>query len=319
MIELKNYKKYDPENLWIGIFKPKKINLGKPRYSTIYKDPEKLEDLIIEMPYAFIPFEITFWKTVEETSNPLAKRTLTLSLSPLIGLRNDFKFFIKNIEDTIKERLSKLLSKDYVFNHIIKFDPEFENHKHKITLGLPRKNGIDNFAVFKSNKEPATINDIKAYSRCQASIILAGAWVNDLKKEFGVNWNIYHITIFPQVSMDYISYNYLEDKSKTNVKMKELEKKKEILKFKCPECFHKIELTININITGSASSSNVQPVYRPHYIAPPPIIMSGIDNSIPAPPPLTPTETQEVRTGYAPNIEELQSALKKLKKTKKKS
>jgi len=311
MITLDEYNDFDPHDLWVSIFIPKSPDMKAPRFSTIYKNYEKYEDLIIKMPYAQIPYGMSSWK-IDGIDNPLGKRTLTLSLSPLVGQRKKFKTFINKIETYLKNRLSPLLPKDYIFKYSIKYDKE-SKFKHKLTVGLPKnKYGTNNFMIFDVNKNPCSIDEIKAGLRCLPSIILSSAWVNDIKKEFGICWNIFQIKLFPKIVIDYLLHDDLEHGSDIKMNVKDIEKKKEKYNMKCPQCAHKIELTININITGSIPSVS-------HYI-PGKKYSNNLDDVIPAPPPLTPNSDQLdqiIIPRYAPKMEELQNALKKLKKLKK--
>lgn len=302
---LTDYDNFDDEKLWFGkILNPftqgdQKVILRK---SQVLYDVKNLTRLRIKTPYFRIPFRVSEFKT-----NYGKKNTMTSELSPLQGTRKAFKLLIDKIDNLIKERYSELLDDSYTFKKSIKYDKE-----HYLDYRLNLHFTKPPHYIINHKKEPVDITYILGGMRGLAIIELSDIWINDNTEEYGCCWNIIELKVFPELIVEeLLGIDDIEHGSV--VEMETLEKKTDKYNVKCPNCTHKIEMTINVNIKTPFQQMSSIP-YRP----PPPSSYEYKNNDmsmdIPAPPPL---ETNEViRPLFTINLDELLTARKGLKKTK---
>jgi len=285
------YSKFDTDDLWISKIKKSKDN-SNFRNVKIYIDPEKLTRVRVKTPFFYIPFGIS---TIKEFGKTQYK--LTASLFPLIEIRKEFKTMIDEIDDEIEDRIDNMLdSEEYVLRRSI----TKRNDEYNILLHFPYSKDKELFKIVDCNNESATISDVDKKMKGWAVIELSDVWIDDNKKKYGYSWLISQLKIYADIPIDgTIFIDDIEDKS--TIEMKKTQKKQ--CKLKCPNCEHKIELNININMPISGGGGNVYHSV-PSY-------------DIPAPPPL-----EEVGTSgpsikpYVPNLDELLEMKSKLKKTK---
>ena len=311
---------YDPNDLWIG--KPCKTINERYRKSQVYYDINNYKKLWLKTPFMLLPFTVSVLNT-KQGSNLF---TVTAVFNPLTKKRKSFISMVYDIESVIEERIGGLLGEEYTFcSAIEKSEKTF--FKHRMIFGLPKnKNGTNNFILYDSEKEQKTVEDIVPNTKLIAVIELFEVWIDDTKKIFHGSWNIVHGKLFQDVI---INENYLmdciEDGTKLSIK-KSLGSTKEKYKVLCPNCEHKIDLTINLNVNGTGT--NNQRIGYGSPFMPMPIFSSPAFNIPNAPPMDIPSAPPFERSagnsgmapsnrGFVPNLDDITNAMKKLKKTRK--
>jgi hypothetical protein len=295
-----DYEEFDSNKIWVG--KPQKI-FENTRMCTVYQNPNNYKKIIIKTPFLLIPYGPSILKknkNEEELNNNWY--TITSVLAPLIKKRKKFKNLIEEIESSIKKKITSI--NNYKFCESIKDDKK-NNYKYNFVLGLPHtKKGEKMFRIVNHKKEKCNISDIKPGMTMISTIMLNDVWINDKKKEYRCLWNIVQMRIYPKIIID--ECLFVDELSDGSIINQQRSKEKYIVP--CPNCDHKIEFTININIQGSQQ-----------YISKSPYNGNPSDYSIPIAPPLDMiTETTEMNTmkPFVPKLDDLLGAIKKLKPTK---
>jgi hypothetical protein len=284
MAYVENYKKFDVDDLWISNIrksKSKDKNEKVFRNVVIYIDPDKYKRLRIKTPFFFIPFGVSEFKEIGKK-----KFKLTTVLSPLINKRKDFKNMIDRIDDKIEEQIGDKLDDYTLKRSIIKTEYQYEMAFH-----FPHEKQIELFKIVDHNNNPLNITDVTKRMRGIAYIELSNEWIDDKEEKY------------PEVIIDEdVFIDELEDNSTVNLEKKTKKK----CKLKCPNCEHKIELNINVNVptTGGGGNNYYAPTYIPQY-----------NNDIPIPPPLDNVSDNGIKP-FVPDLDELISMRDKLKPTK---
>lgn len=304
-----NYETYDSSELWIS--KPHDTKNKRYRRCQIYTNADKYNKLWIKTPFMYVPFNVS---TRSTKNNKLY--SLTCALNPLTTQRKKFIALIKSIDDIIVEKIGWYLGDEYIYcSSINQKDKKF--FKHKITLNLPmNKDGGYGFLLYDKHKEKKTMEDIIPGSKMIGIIELFDIWIDDEEKKYSASWNVVHYKIFQDISIDDNYFIDLEDDSEVTVN-KNLGVSKERYKVKCPNCEHKLDLTINLNIQGIIDK---QKYSMPFYIPQAPSF-DGIPCAPggPPPPPLAPPFDKSCGSiaesrGFVPNLDDIMNIKKKLKK-----
>jgi hypothetical protein len=310
---VEEYENYDPSSLWMG--KSHKTLNDRYRKSQVYCDINKYKKLWIKTPFMLLPFNVSVRSTKQNTK----LYAVTATLNPLTKERKKFIAFINKIDKVIAERIGETLGDDYTYCYSIDQN-EKTFLKHKINLGLPKnKNGTDNYILYDKNKERKTVDDITPGTKMIGIIELFDIWIDDEEKTYQASWNIVHGKIFQDILIDenYLT-DCLEDDSKININ-KNLGSTKEKYKIKCPNCEHKIEFTININIQGIIDNQKKQ-MYMPapyHYVPSISSIPSApIAPSFDAPmaPPFGGSNDAPSSRGFVPDLKDIMNIKNRLKK-----
>jgi len=323
---------YDISKIWIGKLRKTK----NPRYtrSDVYLELTKYTKLRIKTPFLLSPFKPTIFN-----AKNVKMCNITAVLNPLTSKRKEFMGMIKKIDQLIFERMGLSLDDEYTFIDSIIFNNR-ERYKHKIMFRLPQnKDGTNNFLLYDKNKTELDIDDITPNAKIICIIELHEIWADHTEKTCSITWNVVHCKLFPELTFDknYVDDD-LEDESEITLN-KNLGSSKENYKVKCPNCNHKLELTININIQGIIENSGFQNHAAPHLgipnmgvanipmapmipmapVAPSIGMMSEINNQPKYKKSADATKKEPVKEtpgGFMPNLDDIQDKLKKLKSVK---
>ena len=320
---VENYEKYDSE-LWIG--KPRKGKSKKYRRCQIYTNIKNYNKLWIKTPFMLLPYKVSIINILGDKKI----YSLTATLNPLTSERKKFIALIKKIDNEIIDKVGSCLNDEYTYcSSINESGKGF--FKHKINMFLPKnEDGSNNFLLYDKNKETKTIDDIIPNTKMIGIIELFDVWIDDEKKTYHASWNMAHCKLFQNVLIDENYFVDLKDDSEVNLN-KNLGSSKEKYKIKCPNCEHKVEITININIQGIIDSQkqNYQPIYGatalPYRGAQPfsfygapsaPSAPSFDSGGAPPAPPMGPACGPAMNhPPFVPNRDDILNAMKKLKKT----
>jgi hypothetical protein len=275
----------------------------------IYINPNNNLKLSLKTPWLIVPFGVSNLKNKE---GDITMYIITTALTPLVGKKKQFKKLIEDIDEEIETYINKELDdEDYEFKPSIKHNKNARFHN--FVIGLRIKKNEYMFGMFNYDNTPCTIDKIKPGMRIRAIIELTDVFINDDTNTFRCSWNAIQIKICPDVITDKCHIrDEISDGSIVNLKKKHAK-----YDLNCPNCSHSIELNININIPESVMGSKISEskTYipsQPRYYSTPPV------SSVPIPPPIDIKEGSDNSsfTPFVPKLDDLLSALKKLKPTK---
>jgi hypothetical protein len=308
---------YDPTNLWIS--KLQKTKNERYERSDVYINLKKFKKVRIKTPFLLLPYGASAKKNTKLS-------TITAVLNPLTSERKKFVDMIDRIDNIISERISMLLDDDYTFINSVTVNKK-EHYKYKMNINLPQnKDGSNKFFLYNKNKIEQKIKDITPRTKIVSIIELYELYVDHTEKTYRITWNVEHGKLFPEILTDENCLeNDLEDESDITIN-KNLGSSKEQYKVKCPNCEHKIELTININVQGVIDNYKNNNNFS--YVPNAPDVASNRHNIPFAPPPpgsigeqpkfqraeQKKKEKEEEKSSFVPNLDDILDKRNQLKK-----
>lgn len=305
-----NYAEYDINKLSFDIIRQK-----SPAYKNVqvYTNLNKFVHLTLTTPCLYVPFGISTYK------NNSDMKSLTVSLSPLDKKRKPFLDFLKKLDKMIENKIKNKLDNGDNFT----YKTMIEKHSTgkwplRIKLNLPKvknNNNIEEFAftIYNAKREPVNIDSIKAGSRVAIIIELIDIWISEDKHEFGCNWDVIQIKLYPSIiNQDYMFIDEVENDSTIELVTKPSIDTKIECSTECPHCSHKIQFNINITINNQNQSG--YPTHRIPYISSVPHSSSSAP-TIPIAPiaPTNESNNEVVGNRFVPNLRDILDMKKKLK------
>jgi hypothetical protein len=202
------------------------VNDGLQQYGKIYKKINIYNrniNIPLQKIWMFMP-RVKIFKNIKLYTNTKNTFPLVVILGPNTGLIKKFYMYIKKIERSIQTIVKNITKKKVM--QIKSSTRSAEGFPPLFNLQMPSiKNGDCyelKFQIYNSYGKRTSINSISQGTFAEAIIELSDVWISD--KEFGINWNILQLQLFPE-------FNFSEFLFKDNVLDNTHTEKQE-------ECYH---------------------------------------------------------------------------------
>jgi hypothetical protein len=160
------------------VFDKIRIQSDTYRRVDIFADVNTLRRPIIKTPILYSPYDIN------EHDN--GNKTLTLSLTPLIGKRKLFFDFFKKLDKLIVKILKPKLDKTYEFKSTIK-KKSGTRYPFRLIVELPKnKAGNNLYEIYNTNKQKQ--EQLESPCNIEAVIDVAGIWIGE--KDYGCSLSL---------------------------------------------------------------------------------------------------------------------------------